>query len=136
MFNFLLKSPIKLNVVFFWSLFFFNKINFFNFFFFLIIWLIVFIFSFNNKISFNTYYINFNYFSYLLLNKWLFVYYFNFLYNFFNKLTNFFKIFFNIDFFLYKWNPIIKQYSYYGYFKSNISHWNYSKTDELKNFKF
>lgn len=142
MFNFLSNSKSTINFSTIWLLFFLN-FSFFNSFllnkFFLIfLWFFLFFFSFfkKNSTSFNDLYLNLNYFFFLLSNKWFFFY----ISNFINIFLNFFKTnknnFLNYNFLGYKWNPLIKQYSYYGYFKSNISHWNYSKTDEIKKFKF
>lgn len=141
MFNFLSNSKSTINFSIIWLFFFFN-VSFFNslpinFYFLSFLWLLSFFFFFtSNFSSFNDYYLNLNYIFFLIFNKWFFFY----ISNLISTLLNFFKFSKNnfLDFNLlgYKWNPLIKQYSYYGYFKSNISHWNYSKTDEIKKFKF
>jgi hypothetical protein len=141
MFNFLSNSKSTINFSIIWLFFFFN-VSFFNslpinFYFLSFLWLLLFFFFFtSNASSFNDYYLNLNYFFFLIFNKWFFFY----ISNLIGTLLNLFKFsknnFFNLNLLGYKWNPLIKQYSYYGYFKSNISHWNYSKTDEIKKFKF
>lgn len=141
MFNFLSNSKSTINFSIIWLFFFFN-VSFFNslpinFYFLSFLWLLLFFFFLtSNSSSFNDYYLNLNYIFFLIFNKWFFFY----ISNLIGTLLNFFKFsknnFFDFNFLGYKWNPLIKQYSYYGYFKSNISHWNYSKTDEIKKFKF
>lgn len=36
----------------------------------------------------------------------------------------------------FKWYPIIKQYSYYGYLKSNLNNSNINYSEELKKIKY
>lgn len=139
MFKYLLNLSLKFNFCIFWFIFFFN-ITVFNYFFFniwiiIFFWLLIF-FNFKNNFSLNNYYLHLNYFLHIILNKFFFFWILNnltLLVYYFKSASSTLNIFRH---FSYKWNPLIKQYSYYGYFKSNISHWNYSKTDEIKKYKF
>lgn len=144
MFNFLSNLNLKLNFSIIWFLFFFNFLpltflNFFTYLFF-IIWILIYYFNIKtneNFFKFNSIFIYFSYLLSIILNRWFFFfiltkinYVFNLLYS--NSIFFFSKF----NFFNYKWNPLIKQYSYYGYFKSNQSRWNFSNSDELKHYKF
>lgn len=144
MFNFLSNLKLNFSLSLIWLLFFFNflplTVMYFNSFMLILIWIIVYYISLNKNESlfkFNSMYIYLSYLVSIVLNRWFFFF-------IISKITFFWKqlSFSNLNFFSsfnilhYKWNPLIKQYSYYGYFKANLPRWNYSHTDEIKKYKF
>jgi len=144
MFNFLSNLKLNFSLSFIWLLFFFNFLPltavYLNLFVLILMWVAVYYFSLNNNASlfkFNSMYIYMSYLLSIILNRWFFFFFVSKI-TFFWKQLNFsnWGFFSNFNILPYKWNPLIKQYSYYGYFKANLPRWNYSHSDEVKKYKF
>ena len=143
MFQFLTKCKINLSISFVWIFFFIPifSINFFNVYlnYFFIFWISLYvyknIFCFN-IFSYNNIYLYINYLFIILLNRWIYVYIFIKVRYLWNSILFNLNWVYYLNLFNYKWYPLFKQWSYYGYFKSNFFKWNYTKMDEIKNFKY
>lgn len=145
MFNFLSNLSVKFNSMIIWIIFFFNILPLSNVslnpLLLIIVWVIcyyLFVSSKNNSLfQFNYLYIYMSYVSSIVLNRWFFFYFLSKFNLMLNKILSLNLLTFKkFNLLNYKWNPLIKQYSYYGYFKSNQPRWTFSYTDEMKNYKF